>query len=164
MQEDYRVHIPVVKELLKPEYNPLMGIECKQLKTENNQKLLRKITDFMSNYYNEVRLSVKEDTPQNDVSMTLITKVLMGALGCVPAYDRYFIAGIKNEKVTTGNYNIKSVLKLADFYDENFDKLEKARKGMTIDGLTYPQMKMLDMGFWQIGFEMDTEKGLQKAH
>ena len=164
LQKDYRVHIPVVKELLKSEYNPLMGIECKQLKNANNQKLLQRITDFMSNYYNEVRLSVKKDTPQNDVSMTLITKVLMGALGCVPAYDRYFIAGIKNEKVTTGNYNIKSVLKLVDFYEENFEKLEKSRKGMTIEDLPYPQMKMLDMGFWQIGFEMDTEKGLQKAH
>lgn len=164
LQKDYRVHIPVVEELLNPKYNSLIGIECKQLKNEDNQKLLQEITDFMSNYYNGVRLSVKEDTPQNDVSMTLITKVLMGALGCVPAYDRYFIAGIKNEKVSTGNYNIKSVIKLVDFYEANFDKLEKARNGMTIDGIPYPQMKMLDMGFWQIGFEMDTEKGLQKAH
>ena len=30
--------------------------------------------------------------------------------------------------------------------------------------MSYPQMKMLDMGFWQIGFELDMKKGLQVAH
>lgn len=164
LQKDYRIHMPVVEELLKPKYNSLMGIECKQLKEETNKKLLQEITDLMSIYYNKIRLSIKEDIPQNNVSMTLITKVLMGTLGCVPAYDRYFIAGIKNEKISTGNYNIKSVLKLVDFYEANFDKLECAREKMTIDNLPYPQMKMLDMGFWQLGFEMDSTKGLQKAH
>ena len=39
---------------------------------------------------------VKEQELKNQLSFTLITKILMGTLGCVPAYDRYFIAGIKN--------------------------------------------------------------------
>lgn len=26
---------------------------------------------------------------------------------------------------------------------------------MEVDGMPYPQMKMLDMGFWQIVFELD---------
>ena len=33
----------------------------------------------------------------------------------------------------------------------------------TVD-LPYPQMKLLDMGFWQIGFEKDANKGLQIPH
>jgi hypothetical protein len=47
----------------------------------------------------------------------------MGTLGCVPAYDRYFIAGIKPQGVVTGNYNINSILKLVDFYEKNVDRL-----------------------------------------
>lgn len=35
---------------------------------------------------------VKEQELKNQLSFTLITRTL----GCVPAYDRYFIAGIKN--------------------------------------------------------------------
>ena len=87
----------------------------------------------------------------------------MGTLGCVPAYDRYFKVGIKELKISTGLYNIRSILKLVDFYEENKKQFEVARDGLKVNGMPYPQMKMLDMGFWQIGFEQDTEKGLKKA-
>ena len=82
----------------------------------------------------------------------------MGTLGCVPAYDRYFIAGIKNQKIATGNYNIKSIMQIVDFYEKNADRLESARLEMLVDGMPYPQMKLLDMGFWQIGLALDMNK------
>jgi hypothetical protein len=107
---------------------------------------------------------VKEYEVKNKLSPTLITKVLMGTLGCVPAYDRYFIEGIKDQNVSTGSFNLKSLLKLVDFYEKNTIPLEKARQGLKAYDLSYPQMKLLDMGFWQIGFEKDTNKGLQIAH
>ena len=164
LQKDYRIHIPVVKELLKSKYDPLAGIECKEYRNPEMQALLKDINAFLANYYDLVRLQVKEETPKNKLSDTLITKVLMGALGCVPAYDRYFITGLKDQKVSTGLYNMRSLLKLVDFYEENKDKLEAARDSLNVDGMPYPQMKLLDMGFWQIGFDLDTEKGLQVAH
>ena len=77
----------------------------------------------------------------------------MGTLGCVPAYDRFFIDGIKKYKVTTQEYSLESVRKLAKFYEAYNDRLEEARRGMQTEDLVYPQMKLLDMGFWQIGFE-----------
>lgn len=115
-------------------------------------------------YYDVIRKSVKEQEVKKQLSDTLITKILMGTLGCVPAYDRYFIAGIKAQGVAIGNYNINSILKLVDFYEENADRLEPVRKGMLIYDLLYLQMKMLDMGFWQIGFELNTQKGLKVLH
>ena len=126
--------------------------------------MLGKLNSYIGKYYDSVRLDVKEECPKNKLSDTLITKVLMGALGCVPAYDRYFIMGVKHQNVTTGLYNMKSLLKLVDFYEENKTQLEATRKTLTVEGLPYPQMKMLDMGFWQIGFELDSNKGLQIAH
>ena len=126
--------------------------------------MLGKLNSYIGEYYDSVRLDVKKECPKNKLSDTLITKVLMGALGCVPAYDRYFIMGVKHQNVTTGLYNMKSMLKLVDFYEENKTQLEATRKTLTVEGLPYPQMKMLDMGFWQIGFELDSNKGLQIAH
>lgn len=35
---------------------------------------------------------------------------------------------------------------------------------MKVEGMPYPQMKMIDMGFWQVGFELDTNKEIQTAH
>ncbi len=164
LQKDYRIHIPVTRELLKSKYDPLAGIECAEYRKPEMQKLLIELNDSLEKYYNEVRIHVKEKEPQNKLSHTLITKILMGTLGCVPAYDRYFIVGLKNQKISTGTYNIRSLLRLVDFYEENRDKFETVRNGLTVNNLPYPQMKMLDMGFWQIGFELDTEKGLKAAH
>ena len=164
LQKDYKVHIPVVKEIMKGQYDCLFGIECIDLRKEEVQKRLKKLEAYMESYYDGIRKSVKETDVKNKLSKTLITKILMGALGCVPAYDRYFIDGIKDQKVTTGNYNIKSLLGLADFYEENRVKLEKVRKKLKVYDLPYPQMKLLDMGFWQVGFEKNENKGLKTAH
>lgn len=103
LQKDYKVHIPVAKELLKPEYNPLLGIECRELKKDSNKGLLRKLNSFLSEYYYEARKTVKGEDLKSPISYTLITKVLMGTLGCVPAYDRYFIEGIKKQRIAVGN-------------------------------------------------------------
>lgn len=135
-----------------------------RIKKKENQKLLVFLNKFMDIYYNDIRLLVKETEPQNKLSDTLITKILMGTLGCVPAYDRYFIAGVKSQNVTTRNYNMGSVLKLVDFYERNKGHFEQARKQLSVYELPYPQMKMLDMGFWQIGFDLDTNKELKNAH
>ena len=71
----------------------------------------------------------------------------------MPAYDRFFQDGVAIYKVTTQEYSLESVRKLAKFYEAHNDRLEEARRGMQIDDLIYPQMMLLDMGFWQIGFE-----------
>ena len=158
LQKDYKIHSEVVKELIKEEYDPLLGIECVDLKELSNQMLLKKLTNFMRQYYSKVRISVKGQQAQTDISATLLTKILLGTLGCVPAYDRYFISGIKHERVATGKYSKKSLLKLIEFYENNREMLEPVRKTMQIGSIEYPQMKMLDMGFWQIGFEEDVSK------
>lgn len=53
---------------------------------------------------------------------------------------------------------------LVDFYEKNADRLEPVQKEMVAYDLPYPQMKMLDMRFWQIGFDLDTQKGLKVPH
>lgn len=155
LQKDYKIHIPVVKELLKEEYDPLAGIDCVELKREKNQRLLEKINAFLDEYYSNIRGEVKNIKVRNQLSSTLITKILMGTLGCVPAYDRYFISGIKKQKVASGNYNMKSIIQLVDFYEKNIVELENIRKDMKVNGMAYPQMKILDMAFWQIGLDSD---------
>ena len=65
---------------------------------------------------------------KNNLSNILITKILMGTLGCVPAYDRYFVAGIRSQKIAIGTYNIKSILQLVDFYEKNLVQLDSVQK------------------------------------
>ena len=154
LQKDFKIHIPVVKEILKPIYNDLAGVSCSEFKRVDIQNKLLAINDFLDSYYGEIRRSIKGELLKSNVSNTLITKILLGTLGCVPAYDRYFISGIKSRKVASGIYNIKSILQLATFYESNFDRLEAIRYNMLVNNLLYPPMKLIDMGFWKIGYNL----------
>lgn len=152
LQKDYRIHIPVVKELLKSKYDILFAVECEQFANEEVIERLDEIGQYLSSYYGIVRASVKKTDIKSDISEILITKILLGTLGCVPAYDRFFNSGIKKTKVAVGQYNKKSIQQLARFYIENKDELENVRKSMRVEeDILYPQMKLLDMGFWEIG-------------
>lgn len=61
--------------------------------------------------------------------------------------------GVKSKKVAIGNYCMKSLSQLAEFYKENSETFEGVRKNYMVEDILYPQMKILDMGFWQIGEE-----------
>ena len=164
LQKDYKVHKDAIKVILDNKYNSLWGIPINDYKKEYNKELLFDITNKLKEIYNKIRLSVKEKMPKNELSDTLITKILMGAYGCVPAYDRYFISGIRNEKAASGNFNKKSILELVDFYNKYYDDFENARKQMSVFGMEYPQTKILDSCFWQIGFDLDDSKGFKVSH
>ena len=153
LQKDYKVHTPIVEEILKPEYDCLFGLACADLRKPEVQTTLKTVYDNIANYFDRIRKEVAAHEVASPVSPILITKILMGTLGCVPAYDRFFVDGVKKHKVMTQEYSRNSVLRLVDFYEEHDDRLEEARRGMRTEDLIYPQMKLLDMGFWQIGFE-----------
>ena len=155
LQKDYKVLVPVVEEILKPEYDCLFGLACADLRNDDVQEQLTELYEYIEDHFHPIREEIAGRKVTTPVSPVLITKILMGTLGCVPAYDRFFVDGIKKHKVTTGEYSPESVLRLADFYEAHNDRLEEARRGMRTEDLTYPQMKLLDMGFWQIGFERD---------
>ena len=153
LQKDYKVLSPVVEEVLKPEYDCLFGVACADLREDEVQGSLEKLYKYIANYFRPIRNEVAGREVPTPVSPVLITKILMGTLGCVPAYDRFFQDGVATYKVTTREYSLESVLRLVDFYEEHNDSLEEERRGMQCEDLIYPQMKLLDMGFWQVGFE-----------
>ena len=155
LQKDYKVLVPIVEEILKPEYDCLFGVACADLRESEIQDRLENLNKYIAKHFEPIRDEVAGREVPTPVSPVLITKILMGTLGCVPAYDRFFVDGIKKYKVTTQEYSLESVRKLAKFYEAHNDRLEEARRGMWTEDLTYPQMKLLDMGFWQVGFEKD---------
>ena len=155
LQKDYKVLVPIVEEVLKPEYDCLFGVACADLRNDDVWEQYTKLYKCIDGYFDPIRNEVAGREVASPVSPVLITKILMGTLGCVPAYDRFFQDGVATYKVTTQEYSLDSVLRLVDFYEEHNDRLEEARRGMQSDDLIYPQMKLLDMGFWQIGFERD---------
>ena len=152
LKQDYKIHEGVVEEILHEKYDSLQGATCKVLK--DNIELLFELDKTLRKFYENIRKKINDEV-KNGVSDTLITKILMGTLGCVPAYDRYFVKGIKEKEfnISPACFSRKSIQALADFYVENENTFEETRSEMCIQGgrVEYPQMKLLDMGFWQIG-------------
>ena len=157
LQKDYKVLTPIVEEILKPEYDCLFGLACADVRNDDVQTQLTNVYNDIANDFGPVRNQVAGREVPSPVSPVLITKILMGTLGCVPAYDRFFGIGAKYLGLEKDTYQEKSLRELVDFYEAHNDRLEEARRGMQTDDLTYPQMKLLDMGFWQIGFEKEAK-------
>lgn len=155
LQKDYKVLVPIVEEVLKPDYDCLFGVACTDLREAEVQGSLENLNKYIAKHFEPIRDEVAGRKVTTPVSPVLITKILMGTLGCVPAYDRFFEEGAKYLGLEKKSYNKDSLLELAAFYEAHNDRLEEARCGMRTEDLVYPQMKLLDMGLWQVGFEKD---------
>lgn len=85
---------------------------------------------------------------------TLLTKILLGTVGCVPAYDRYFKKALADTCAASQVFSAKSIRTLGNLYLDHEDEFEKLRKhcGRRIE---YPAAKILDMCFFEYGYQRD---------
>lgn len=160
LQKDYRVHATAIKELMKTDYIDLWAVKCEDyIHTSIKLQKLFSLTNALKEIYSGIRISANEainrGIPAQPISDTLITKILMGTLGCVPAYDRYFNDGVKKCGVASALFTSKSIHNLSKYYVDNNDGFVNWRRTISCEGMEYPQMKILDMCFWQIGYNLD---------
>lgn len=94
------------------------------------------------------------------VSDTLVTKILLGTTGMVPAYDRFVKLAMKEYGISS-SFNARSLNLLRDFAKENESAISKIQKeNKCVEN--YPVMKIVDMFLWQKGYELDKEIKRQK--
>ena len=64
------------------------------------------------------------------------------------------------QELGTTIFNRTSLIELSKFYEKNFKILEEVKNDLLIEeSISYPQMKIIDMLFWQIGVDLnDTSK------
>ncbi len=164
LQKDYTIFKKLVETVLSKEYIPLWEIEKNLDKKEELSKSFSKLYLEIKLELKNIRLSLNKHPDLDktkrylneidDVSPTLITKILLGTIGCIPAYDRFFIKGLENSNIQKKFNPNKSFLELINFYSqhkEELDSLKHKFKG-------YSTMKILDMYFWIQGYENDEEK------
>lgn len=166
LQKDYLIHMPVVKIIMKIKDN-LQNIDFSKLE----ERKLKEIIDFVKlikkQYIDNIKI-LKGEKKEINVSDALASKILLGTLGCVPAYDTYFRDGLKkhfnNKYKGILTLNEKSLLKIIDFYKTHkiyFDKLQREIKEKT--GIKYPAMKLVDMYFWNKGFKENSKQKTEET-
>lgn len=147
LQKDYKVHIPVVEVIQEKKYDPLHGISAKDLCKEENLDLLMEIAARIRGCYAKERPSAGRTI--NNTSDTLETKILLGTLGCVPAFDGCYVESVKKNHISKGVFNKNSVRSVAEFYCDHLEAFENLRHELSECGIEYPPMKLMDMCFWQ---------------
>ncbi len=146
LQYDYTAHLSMIDCLSESRWLPLWA---KDVGTAADDVELAPLV------LESIKAVRQAYNPLGKVTDTLVTKILLGTIGCLPACDRYFIAGFRNASFKFSSVNREFVERVLQFCRENdFDlRTEQARiKG--ISGLHYPMMKLVDMYFWQIGYEL----------
>ena len=107
------------------------------------------------NAANNVSYSVK------DVHDTVIGKILLATFGCIPAYDKYVVAGMKTEGLC-GTLGKRSLSDLVDYSRTHASIVKQIMTSVNADvqresgcsTLIYPVAKILDMLFWEYGYDI----------
>lgn len=158
LKKDYKIHIPVVKIIMEKRYNSLMGITAEDIIKDSNLELLEELSCRIRKVYAEEPPAV--EGIQNNATDTLITKILLGTLGCVPAYDRYYVQSVKKYGISSGSYNKKSVANIAKYYLLHKREFDHLREELCDCEIQYPDMKLMDMCMWQAAFNDEKSKKL----
>ena len=99
------------------------------------------------------------ESESQQASDTLVTKAILGTFGCLPARDRYFISGWRSKGRPFSCLNSRFVERLLRFCRGHLAELRDEQTRIEREGdLRYPLMKLVDMYFWQIGYEGEAIK------
>ncbi|RJQ48226.1 MAG: hypothetical protein C4528_03440 [Gammaproteobacteria bacterium] len=157
--KDYRIHIPVVQELLSKKYSPLWRLSFNSLHNDSPEiTLLFDLANYLKDIYKRSAGKINGGPKEASPTDTLITKILLGTMGCTPAYDRYFIDGVRYLKKPFTSFSKHSYGMLLDFYRQNSKEILDAQRVIAKTGITYPIMKLVDMYFWNIGSQLGARK------
>lgn len=154
LQRDYLVHGQVVDVLAKPEFGVLWGrdIGASPGDLELTPVVMRLVADIRAAYR-----PFAPATGSAQPTDTLLTKVILGTLGSLPACDRYFIDGFRRIGNKYSCLNANFVNRIVEFCLANGDELRTQQVAIASStGMRYPLMKLADMYFWQLGMEGDT--------
>lgn len=114
--------------------------------------------------FHDVENAMWPRRPAHQPTVVLRTKVIMGTLGFLPAFDQYFTAGIRSlynhdRRPSFSSVNERSVRAMADVYTANHDVIDQLATTTTYtfgsdrrDGEAITKAKVLDMWGFQRGF------------
>lgn len=157
LQKDYKVHHGAVEIIISSKFQSIRAFES-EIKREHIPLILELFNE-LSNYYGGIEYVRNGKELKITPTDTLITKVILGTLGCIPAYDRFFNLGLAETGITQ-KVGKRSLNQLFDFIDtdNNAELIKIAATDVTANNLKYPTMKILDMFFWSVGYELSPQK------
>ena len=166
LQADYKYFRPIIDVLIKDDYDALWKSDvwtegqAKEQQEKNLAlvfKLETALRDVMDKEKGSIYREANNKRPWN-ITETLVTKIIMGTMGCVPAYDQYFKKGIKlfsdGKNLELGGFHPESFKNLLNLSvrDDTLSDIYKFPPAIGKTSFIYPPLKLLDLYFWLRGF------------
>ena len=152
MQKDYLFSRPIVDVLCSDKYDSLINFNPFGEVTNQDIRLIQEVAFLIRNnyvgkkYFSEGSEELKTI---DNVTDTLVSKIMLGTLGCTVAYDRYVKQGLASLNMTQkmGSQSIKELCAFAKANEEEIkEEISKLND-------LYTPMKIIDMYFFEKGFE-----------
>jgi hypothetical protein len=137
---DYTAHLAVIDCLGATQFLPLWETEFGAVGEDRD--LVLEASEAVRKAYE----------PLGEATDTLVTKVILGTFGCLPACDRFFVKGFKRKGFKFSRLNAAFVDRVLEFCHDHLGELLEEQARIKVDsGKHYPLMKLIDMYFWQVG-------------
>ena len=124
LRYSFTAHLGVIDLLSKPRSSVLWDTEFGS--SQRNYDLVPKITETIDGIRTAYQ-PFAERSASGQASDTLVTKVILGTFGCLPACDRYFIEGFKQKGFPYTRLNPNFIEQVLDFCLSNLRDLKKAQ-------------------------------------
>lgn len=146
LQRAYTVHGDVIDALLSPQFSELWATEVGSKPADKD------LVNTILRLVDVVKAAYQPFGPASDI---LATKVILGTVACLPAVDRFFIAGFrKSGRQYSSPLNRRFVERIIRFCSDCAGKLQVEQSRIEVEGgVHYPLMKLVDMYFWQLGYD-----------
>lgn len=152
LQKDYKIHIDAVA-IIKNYHKDLRCNQNFEVSKDNINRIIE-LKKELFDYYNKFKYQTKKNTfeskPPTD---TLLSKIVLGTLGCSPAFDRYFNDGIKLLEIKATKFKRKDFDELFKFIERNRTEIVQFQNELfQEESIYYPIFKLVDMFFWNEGY------------
>lgn len=142
----HEIHKDAINIIYDHRWDSLWNIDYTSL-TKNQAEEILTLAKEMEDTYKRIHHFVRDDYQLTD---TLKTKILLGTIGCVPAYDRFFKCALKHS-LENNKFCVESLLELKSVYNAfgiNFASMKE------YCGQGYVSAKLLDMCFFEYGVKL----------
>ena len=155
----YTVHKPVMSVLGSCQFSALwqrdIGAQEEDIELAGTIMELVKEVDAAYRKVDVQHIRLTGMPPQKKMD-TVVTKVLLSTVACLPARDTFFEKGLKHERsYLYGGLNrnfVKNSLKFCINHRPKLAQLQ--REVVDVGGRPHPLMKLVDMHFWQTGWNL----------
>jgi|ERR1035437_49086 hypothetical protein len=152
LQKDYRIHQPAVSKLLEHSYDVLWDLDFEDSARDGST------ADLIISLSEAIKATYRDFQPTD----TLLTKILLGTVGCAPACDQYFIIGFRRSghlELRYSQFDSNFLCRVFRFCRQYKEAFREAQEDIAkSSGIRYPLMKLADMYFWNIGFSLSAKK------